>query len=76
VAAGSKLISDPEEITHSECEAKIIVAVCVVFSRGRDSEAASNEAKQLAPEVSHYRAAIPRVERGLNLNQSTQLMGS
>ena len=73
VAAGAKLVSHPQDVTNREREAEIIVTLRAVFGRGRDSEAASDQAEQLAAEVGHHRPTVAGVKRGLNLNQPTEL---
>jgi len=74
VAASAKLVSHPEHVTNREREAEIIVTFRAVLGRGRDSEAASNQAEQLAAEIGHHRTTVAGVERGLNLDQPAELM--
>ncbi len=74
MAASAKLVGYPEEVANRERVAEIRVGLRTFFGRGRDSEAAADQAKQLATEVGHYRATITGVERGLNLNQPAELM--
>jgi hypothetical protein len=45
VAAGAKLVSYPEDVPNRECKAEIIVAFRSILGRGRDGEAASDQAK-------------------------------
>ena len=73
VAVGAKLVSHPQDVTNREREAEIIVTFRAVFGRGRDRKATADQAEQLAAEVGHHRTAVAGVERGLNLNQPTEL---
>ncbi len=76
VAASTKLVGHPEDVTDREREAEIIVRFRTFFGRGRDGKAASDQAEQLAAEVGHYCTTVSGVEWGLNLNQPAELMCS
>src|SRR5262249_49328096 len=74
--SSAKLVDDPEDIACRKCEPEVIIPLGAIVGTDRDRQPAPDQAKQLAAKIGHHCAAVSRIERGLNLDQASELVRS
>ena len=72
-APGPKLVDNPEDVASRKREPEVVIPLGAIVRGRRDGQPAPNQAEQLAAEVGDDRAAVSRIKRSLNLDQSPEL---
>jgi hypothetical protein len=69
----AELVGDPQKVSNRDREAEVILASNLPRAGRWRSQPASDQAQKLTAEVRHHSAAVARIERGLDLDQTTEL---